>query len=91
MNVSFVQPWLAYGDGEKIEIDGIWKSYLELRQQKYEQIIDEMIFIGRASEGAISIDWLERQPISVRTKYVKEFEKELKEREAKLNQKNKGI
>ena len=85
MRDYFVQTWLAYGDGRTIEIDGKPKTYLELRQTKYENIIDEIVFIARASEGAISTDWIMAQPISIRTKYVKDFEKELKEREAKLN------
>ena len=43
------------------------------------------MFISRASEGAISVDWMETKPIFIRKKYVEEFKKELKEREAKLN------
>lgn len=61
------------------------KTYLELRQTSYENILDEVVFIARATEGAISTDWIMNQPISVRKKYVKSLSKELKEREEKLN------
>lgn len=47
------------------------------------------MFISRATEGAISVEWVMDQPISIRRKYVKDLEKELKEREQKLNSKNK--
>ena len=61
----------------------------ELRQQLYENIVDEALFISRASEGAVSTDWIMQQPIFIRKKYVESFNKELKEREALLNSKNK--
>ena len=51
----------------------------------YERIIDETLFISRASEGAVSAEWVMDQPIFVRKKYVEQFNKELKEREKKLN------
>ena len=51
----------------------------------YENIIDETLFISRASEGAVSAEWLMDQPIFVRKKYVESFEKELREREKRLN------
>ena len=85
MRDFFVQPWLAYGDGETIEIDGKRKTYRELRIQKYENIIDEALFISRATEGAVSVEWVMDQPISIRKKYVKDLEKELREREEKIN------
>lgn len=50
----------------------------------YENIIDETLFISRASEGAVSAEWVMDQPIFIRKKYVKSFTKELKEREAAL-------
>lgn len=56
-----------------------------MRQQLYEQIIDETLFIARASEGAVSADWVMNQPIFIRKKYVESFSKELKEREQRLN------
>ena len=62
---------------------------MEIRQQMYENIIDETLFISRASEGAVSAEWLMDQPIFVRKKYVESFEKELREREKRLNQGNK--
>lgn len=52
----------------------------------YENIIDETLFIARASEGAVSAEWLMDQPIFIRKKYVESFSKELKERERKLQQ-----
>lgn len=58
-----------------------------MRQQLYEQIIDETLFIARASEGAVSADWVMNQPIFIRKKYVESFNKELKEREQRLNKK----
>lgn len=51
----------------------------------YENIVDETLFISRASEGAVSADWLMTQPVFIRKKYVEAFTKELKEREQKLN------
>ena len=59
---------------------------MEIRQQIYENIIDETLFISRASEGAVSAEWLMDQPIFVRKKYVESFEKELREREKRLKQ-----
>lgn len=56
-----------------------------MRQMMYENILDETMFISRATEGAISVDWIMEQPISIRHKYVKDLEKELKEREKQMN------
>lgn len=50
----------------------------------YENIIDETLFIARASEGAVSAEWMMDQPIFIRKKYVDSFTKELKERERAL-------
>lgn len=50
----------------------------------YENIIDETLFIARASEGAVSAEWIIDQPIFIRKKYVDSFTKELKERERAL-------
>lgn len=61
------------------------KTYYELRKQKYDNILDEVYFICRATEGAVSAEWVMNLPISNRLKYVEELNKELKEREAKLN------
>lgn len=51
----------------------------------YENIIDESLFISRASEGAVSAEWIMSQPIFIRKKYVEAFRKELKEREKQYN------
>ena len=56
-----------------------------MRQQRYERIIDETLYIARASEGAISADWVMEQPIFIRTKYVEELDKEMQERQRQLN------
>ena len=53
----------------------------------YESIIDESLFISRASEGAVSTEWLMNQPIFIRKKYVESFTKELKEREQAISNK----
>lgn len=50
----------------------------------YENIVDEALFVSRASEGAVSAEWLMEQPIFIRKKYVQSFTKELKEREKAL-------
>jgi hypothetical protein len=42
------------------------------------------MFIARASEGAVSAEWLMDQPIFIRKKYVESFTKELEERKARL-------
>lgn len=74
--------------GKPIEIQGKSKSHHEIRQQLYENIIDEALFIARASEGAVSAEWIMSQPIFIRKKYVESFTKELKERERALKQKH---
>ena len=66
-------------------MQGQIKTYQELRQTLYENIIDETLFISRASEGSVSAEWLMDQPIFIRKKYVEAFSKELKEREKRLN------
>lgn len=63
------------------------KTPQEIRQQLYENIIDESMFISRASEGSVSLEWVMSQPIFIRKKYVRDFTKELKEREQSLNNK----
>ena len=61
------------------------KSFHQLRQQRYERIVEETVYIARASEGAVSADWVMEQPIFIRTKYVEELDKETKERQKQLN------
>ena len=60
------------------------KTYLEVRQQLYENVVDETLFISRASEGAVSAEWVMNQPSFIRKKYVKVFTEELKAREKAL-------
>lgn len=67
-----------------IQVQGKLKTFSEIRQQLYENIVDETLFIARASEGAVSADWLMNQPIFIRKKYVKAFTEELKKREADI-------
>lgn len=56
-----------------------------MRQDACDRIIDECAFIARASEGAISIDWIMNQTINTRDRYVKKLNQELKEREQRMN------
>lgn len=62
------------------------KTPQEVRQLLYENIVDETLFIARASEGAISADWIMEQPAFIRKKYVESFEHEMKERQRTLKQ-----
>lgn len=68
-----------------IEIQGRKQTFQELRHQLYENIVDETLFVSRASEGAVSAEWLMEQPIFIRKKYVDSFTRELQERQQKLN------
>ena len=63
------------------------KTFHEMRQQKYERIIEEVLYIARASEGSISADWVMQQPIFIRTKYIEQLDKEMKERQKNLYKK----
>ena len=76
---------------QTVLVEGERKTFQELRQQRYERIVDETLYVARASEGAISADWVMQQPIFIRTKYVEELDKEMKERQKNLskNQKKK--
>lgn len=69
-------------------MQGTEKTFSDLRKQQYENIIDETLFIARASEGAVSADWIMSQPIFIRKKYVESFTAELKEREKMLKQRS---
>ena len=73
MTDFFVRPWEISESGnsqEQVKVDGEFKSFEDLRKRLYENIIDEMLFIARASEGAVSVDWLTTQPVFIRKKYV---------------------
>ena len=101
MSDFFARPWEISGPGKPIEmprsqvdprmqmvqVGSEKKSFQEMRQQKYERIIEETLFIARASEGAISADWVMQQPIFVRTKYVEQLDKELQERQKQMSKK----
>ena len=87
MTDFFVRPWEISGDGNSIEIQGKMRTQQEVRQKLYENIVDEALFIARASEGAVSAEWIMNQPIFIRTKYVNSFTKELQERERRMNSK----
>lgn len=80
----YVRPWELYGNTQVITIQGKEKTYREVRQQMYENILDEALFISRASESAVSADLVMTQPVFVRKKYVESFTQELKEREKSL-------
>lgn len=60
-----------------------------MRQQKYERIIDETLYVARASEGSISADWVMEQPIFIRTKYVEQLDKEMQERQKQMDKNKK--
>lgn len=66
-------------------MQGKTKTYLEMRNEACNNILDEVLFIARATEGAVSVDWVMNQPIGVRKKYVKDLSEELKKRQAELN------
>ena len=85
----FVRPWEISNSGNWIEVQGQMKTMQEVRQRLYENIVDEALFISRASEGAVSAEWLMDQPIFIRKKYVESFTTELKERERNLSRSRK--
>lgn len=72
---------------QTVKVGNELKTFQQMRQQKYERIIDETLYVARASEGAISADWVMEQPIFIRTKYVDQLDKEMKERQKQLNKK----
>ena len=63
------------------------KSFQEIRKSMYDRILDEVVFVSRASEGAVSMEWIMEQPVHVRERFVKSFSEELAERKRKLNSK----
>lgn len=72
---------------ELVKVGDEMKTFHQMRQMKYERIIEETLYIARASEGAISADWVMEQPIFIRTKYVEQLDKEMQERQKQLNSK----
>ena len=58
---------------------------MEVRKSKYEEIIDEVVYIARASEGALSAEWIMSQPIFTRKKYLDFFIEERKRLEKSIN------
>jgi hypothetical protein len=87
----FVRPWEICDSGNTIEVQGEILTHSDVRRRLYENIVDEVIFIARASEGAVTTEWLMEQPIFVRKKYVKSFTEELKKREEKSKSKSKNV
>lgn len=87
-DIYFIRPWELNSQEDTINVDGQMKTYQQVRQKLYESIVDETLFIARASEGAVSAEWIMSQPVFIRKKYVDSFNKELKDREAKLNKNN---
>jgi Fe-S cluster biosynthesis and repair protein YggX len=47
--------------------------------------MDEVVYIARASEGALTADWIMKQPIFIRKKYLDQFLEERKKLEQKMN------
>lgn len=84
MIAFFVRPWEIYENGETIEILGKETPFSDVRKQLYERIVDEALFVSRASEGAVSAEWIMNQPIFIRKKYVQSFTEELKARDEAL-------
>lgn len=66
------------------------KTFQQLRQEMYERIVDEAVYIARASEGAISVEWILSQPIAVRKKYIEKFNEELEQRRKAIDKIKKG-
>ena len=64
-----------------IEVDGKMTPFRKLRENSYNAITDEMLFVASASNGAISVDWLMDQPIRTRARYFDEFKKMEEDRE----------
>lgn len=87
----FVRPWEILNSGKPTDqtvlISGKIKTFAEARQSLYENVLDESMFISRASEGSVSLEWIMEQPVSIRKKYFEQFQKEVKERQDKLNNK----
>ena len=99
MTDFFARPWEISGPGklialprsevnprmETVRVGDELKTFQQMRQAKYERIVDETLYVARASEGAISADWVMEQPIFIRTKYVEQLDQEMKERQKQMN------
>lgn len=48
---------------------------------KYTEIMDEVAYIARHSEGAWNPEWIMKQPIFIRKRYYDTLEKEVKKRQ----------
>ena len=72
-----------------MKVGNEWKTFHQMRQQKYERIVDETLYVARASEGSISADWVMEQPIFIRTKYVEQLDKEMQERQKQIDKNKK--
>jgi len=73
-----------------VKVGNEWKTFHQMRQQKYERIVDETLYVARASEGSISAEWVMEQPIFIRTKYVEQLDKEMQERQKQLDKTKKN-
>lgn len=51
---------------------------LERKQAQYEGIIDEVVYIARASDGSLSPEWIMQQPIFIRKRYLEKLQEEQK-------------
>lgn len=58
---------------------------LDARKKQCEDILDEVVYIARASEGALSAEFIMAQPISFRKKYLEFFYEERKRLEKSIN------
>ena len=85
-----MRPWEISALGETIEIHGETKTFQQIRQELYERIVDEAVYIARASDGAISVEWVLSQPIAVRKKYIESFNEELEKRKQTLEKMKKN-
>ena len=73
-----------------MEVAGKLKTYLQIRRQLTDNITDESVFVARASEGSLSVDWVMAQPVYIRQRFVDSFTKELQERKKNLDKNNKS-
>lgn len=55
-----------------------------------DEIIDEVMFISRATEGAIPPDFILSQPIRFRKRYSEALQKELEDRKKHLDEQSRS-